>query len=242
MSFKDPFVKILTTLTFLIALILIPVDPVRLYRAKPVKIMPLGDSITQSDSQHNSYRRNLWQKLKADGYNIDFVGSQKENFGGPPPNPDFDLDHEGHWGWRVDQILEKIDGWATTYQPDIVLIHLGHNDLGRGHSISSTVQELGEIIDILRRQNAHIIVLLAQIIPTYPPSPAIQKLNAEISRLAMAKNTRESPVLLVNQAEGFDAREDTFDGLHPNESGEEKMATRWYTALVKVLRSKTNPP
>jgi hypothetical protein len=242
MNFSYPFVKILITLTFLTALILIPINPARLHRVEPIKIMPLGDSITQSDSQHNSYRRNLWHKLKAGGYSIDFVGSQNENFGGPPPNPDFDLNHEGHWGWRVDQILEKIHDWMATYQPDIVLIHLGHNDLGRGQSIASTIQELGEIIDILRYHNPRVTVLLAQIIPTYPPSPAIPKLNVEIARLAEAKNTRESPVLRVNQAEGFDAREDTFDGLHPNESGEEKMAIRWYTALVKVLKDKTNSP
>lgn len=205
--------------------------------SKPVKIMPLGNSITQSDSNHNSYRRNLWQKLKAGGYNVDFVGSQTDHyFWSKPPDPDFDLNHEGHWGWRADQILKKINKWTVTYQPDIVLIHLGHNDIFHGNSIQSTINELGYIIDILRSHNAKVIVLLAQLIPTHPQSISIQKLNAEIPKLARSKSTVESPIIVVDQWNGFDASTDTYDGVHPDESGEEKMATRWYAAIAKTLK------
>ncbi|MCA9910973.1 MAG: hypothetical protein KC519_20100, partial [Anaerolineae bacterium] len=91
-------------------------------------IMPLGNSITQGSGQQNSYRRALWQLIQAGGYGADFVGSQSSNFSAPPPNPDFDLNHEGHWGWRADQILAQLPGWAATYQPQVVLIHLGTND------------------------------------------------------------------------------------------------------------------
>ena len=73
--------------------------------------MPLGDSITQGNTKHNSYRRPLWIELRKAGYNVDFVGSTRENFKGLSPLSDFDPDHEGHWGWRVDEALERIDGW-----------------------------------------------------------------------------------------------------------------------------------
>ena len=211
--------------------------PVAVPGAKPIKIMPLGDSITQSDSKHNSYRRNLWQKLGAGGYNVDFVGSQtKHCCWGSPPNPDFDLNHEGHWGWRTDQILDKIDQWAVVYKPDIVLIHLGHNDIFKGDSIHSTINELGDIINILRSHNTKVVVLLAQLIPTHPQSDSISKLNAEIPKLARSKSTVESPVIIVNQDDGFCANLDTYDGVHPNGSGEEKMANQWYKAIVKILK------
>ena len=42
---------------------------------------------------------------------------------------DFDINHEGHWGWRADEVLAKIDGWAEQTTPDIVLVHLGSNDI-----------------------------------------------------------------------------------------------------------------
>jgi len=207
---------------------------------KPIKIMPLGNSITQSDGGHNSYRRILWHKLQAGGYVVDFVGSQTKHYlWGSPPNPDFDLNHEGHWGWRADQILKIIDKWAVTYQPDVVLIHLGHNDIFQGNSIDSTIKELGNIIDILRSHHAKVTVLLAQIIPTHQQSHSLQKLNAEIPGLARSKSTIESPVIVVNQADGFDASADTYDGVHPNESGEAKMASQWYEAIIKVLKKPT---
>src|SRR5262245_54038543 len=72
--------------------------------AAPVRIMPLGDSITQADASHDSYRRPLWKSLQSGGYLVDFVGSSSMNHMGGPPVRDFDADHEGHWGWRADEI------------------------------------------------------------------------------------------------------------------------------------------
>ncbi|MBD3346802.1 MAG: hypothetical protein GF401_17230, partial [Chitinivibrionales bacterium] len=64
-------------------------------RSTAIKIMPLGNSITSGDTYYNSYRRPLWHMLDSAGYEVDFVGTLTENFRGPPPNPDFDMDHEG---------------------------------------------------------------------------------------------------------------------------------------------------
>jgi len=61
-----------------------------------VKIMPIGDSITEAESGHNSYRRALWNNLKEAGCNVDFVGSKSGVRGGLPLNEDFDIDHEGY--------------------------------------------------------------------------------------------------------------------------------------------------
>jgi lysophospholipase L1-like esterase len=224
----------------LVVVALVTTVPANVCGGEPVRIMPLGDSITQSDRRHNSYRRNLWHRLQAGGYHVDFVGSQTEHFGGAPPNPDFDLNHEGHWGWRVDQILKRIDEWAAIYHPDVVLIHLGHNDIFQGDSVHSTIQELGHVIDILRDHNHQVTILLAQLIPTHPPYYPIDRLNAEIPQLAKLKHATKSPVIIVNQADGFKARTDTYDGVHPNETGEEKMASRWYTAIAKTLRKPTD--
>src|SRR3712207_891647 len=60
------------------------------------RIMPLGDSITESAAGMPTYRYFLWHLLKGEGYRIDFVGSMHGAYGGPPVNTDFDMDHEGH--------------------------------------------------------------------------------------------------------------------------------------------------
>ncbi len=203
----------------------------------PVKIMPIGNSITQAAAGRNSYRRPLWQKLTTAGYNVDFVGSVNLNYGGPPLNPDFDMDHEGHWGWRADQLLAGMANWAKTYRPDIALLHVGTNDMFQGHSVSSTLDEISQLIDTLRAANPGVTILLATLIPAanVEYNLRINELNSALPGLATAKNRAGSPVVLVNQNAGFNAASDTYDGTHPNSLGENKMANVWYNSLVQFL-------
>ncbi|WP_375435492.1 GDSL-type esterase/lipase family protein [uncultured Hymenobacter sp.] len=200
--------------------------------------MPFGDSVTQGDAQHNSYRRPLWIKLQNGGYYVDFVGSQNSNFAGPPRNTDFDLNHEGHWGWRADELLYSVTDWASTYHPDIVLLHVGTNDMLQGQSVSSTVDEISQIIDRLRSVNPNVKLLLAKLIPTTRSiNGTISALNEALAGLASQKNTTQSSVTLVDQNANFDAYADTYDGVHPNDGGEEKVAAAWYHALQPLLAS-----
>ena len=60
-----------------------------------VKVMPLGDSITDGITVPGAYRTGLWQRFAGGGYKVDFVGS----LSGGPSNLG-DHDHEGHSGWR----------------------------------------------------------------------------------------------------------------------------------------------
>jgi lysophospholipase L1-like esterase len=204
-----------------------------------VKVMPLGDSITQADSQHDSYRRPLWLDLKSAGFNVDFVGTQRSHHRGPAPNQDFDMDHEGHWGWRADEVLDHIAEWAQDELPDIVLIHLGTNDVLESQPTASTLGELGQIIDRIRFANPEVHILLAQLIPVdgETQNARIRSLNREIPNPVSAKNTKSSPVTVVDQFSGFEAHLDTYDGLHPNPSGEEKIARNWFIALENLLSS-----
>ncbi|QDA59510.1 PA14 domain-containing protein [Hymenobacter jejuensis] len=209
-----------------------------------VRIMPLGNSITQADHNHDSYRRPLWFKLKDGGYNVDFVGSQNSSFNAPSPHPDFDLNHEGHWGWRADQILGSVQDWATANTPDIVLMHVGTNDMLQGQSVESTLDEISQIVDRLRVANPSVKILMAQLIPTTQsgPNANLNILNSLIPGLASQKTTSQSPIIVVDQNSGFDASTLTYDGIHPREGGEELMASRWYQALQAVLATGVPAP
>lgn len=206
--------------------------------ARPIRIMPLGDSITQSNKDHSSYRRPLWQKLRAAGYNVDFVGSQRAHYQGPAPKTDFDLDHEGHWGWRVDTVLTQLSTWAKAARPDIVLVHLGTNDIAQQQDIKSTVDELAQVVKVLRQTNPRVKVVLAQIIPLWGKEQLCRELNAQILLLSQRLSTARSPVRVADQFTGFqpEPNKDTFDGAHPNASGEQKMADRWFTVLKPLLK------
>lgn len=206
-------------------------------RDDAVRILPLGDSITEGFSVESTYRSWLWIELQREGHSVDFVGSLH----GPRQDEDdldFDPDHEGHWGWRTDEVRDQVADWAETTRPDIVLLHLGHNDLWLGQSIASTVNEIAEIVAIVRRSSPKATFLLAKIIPAGAPGlEAIPEFNREIAVLAPRLSTSESPVLTVDLATGFDPSQNTVDGVHPNESGARKMARAWQTVLEEVLEA-----
>lgn len=103
----------------------------------PIKILPLGDSIT---AWNGAYRAPLQKKLKADGYHYDFVGTQTDKY-----QSDHDGDHEGYSGARIDQVYDKLYGnpnaWGGAVeandsvknnQPDLILVMLGTNDMRQG--------------------------------------------------------------------------------------------------------------
>ncbi len=205
----------------------------------PLRILALGDSITQGNKDNQSYRYQLWKKLVSANVNMDFVGSMRTADGTDPVWPDFngkafDRDHEGHWGWRVDQILGILGARLTLYMPDVVLLHLGHNDLNQGQDVAQTAEELRQVIAVLRARNPVIKVLLAKLIPTlFAFNTGIIELNRKIEELAATESTPASPVRLVDQFSGFNPTNNTIDGVHPNTVGEEKMAQRWFDALVR---------
>jgi lysophospholipase L1-like esterase len=201
------------------------------------RIMPLGDSVTQGDASHNSYRRPLWKTLEVVGFAVDFVGSQRSNHKGSPPQADFDTDHEGHWGWRTDQILEHIQEWTKTHEPDVLLVHLGSNDVFQQQTIESTVEDIKALIEAVRSSQPMSVILIAQIIPTTDQelNRHIEELNARLPALAEAMSTEDSAVRVVDHFTRFDASIYTYDGVHPNAKGEVLMADRWAAALKKVL-------
>jgi acyl-CoA thioesterase-1 len=205
---------------------------------KTVKIMPLGDSITQGFRGKDSYRRGLWLKLKEKGLDIDFVGSLKENYLGRAAHTDFDMDHEGHYGWRTDQVLAEINGWAKDAPADIVLIHLGTNDLGLGQDIDETVDELRQIIEIIKKHNPTVTIIVAQIIPvaSIQGSQQIRVFNSRLPKMAESMTTESSKVVVADLFTGFDPWKDTYDNIHPNAAGNEKMVANWYKKLAEVLK------
>lgn len=206
-----------------------------------IYIMPLGDSITQGEGGHDSYRRELWLMLQEKSAGVNFVGSMKHNFPGlEPPNSDFDQDHEGHWGYKADEILERADEWAAKYRPDIVLMHLGTNDVFKNEPNKETIAELEAIITVFQKHNPQMKFFVAKLIPVANEiaNRQIAGFNALLPDMARRMTTKHSPVQIVDQYEGFDPDADTYDKIHPNEAGERKMARKWFEALLPVLEKR----
>ncbi|MFG2039984.1 GDSL-type esterase/lipase family protein [Dactylosporangium sp. NPDC048998] len=207
---------------------LLPAQPARAAVAtRPIRIMPLGDSITYGvgSPSSSSYRAALWNRLAVQaGYAIDFVGSQQS---GALP----DTDNEGHSGWRIDQIAANVDGWLATYQPDVVLLHIGTNDMNQNYQVDTAPQRLAALVDRILADRPAATVLVAKIVPALDATiqARINAFNAAIPG-ALAGRARTKVVDLS----GLSAA-DLNDTLHPNDAGYARMAVRWYSALESVL-------
>ncbi|HTJ34138.1 MAG TPA: GDSL-type esterase/lipase family protein [Dactylosporangium sp.] len=218
----------------LLAAVLLPVLPPALDRpagaavaTRPIRIMPLGDSITYGvgSPTGSSYRAALWNRLAVQaGYAIDFVGSQRS---GALP----DTDNEGHSGWRIDEIAANVDGWLATYQPDVVLLHIGTNDMNQNYDVGNAPARLAALVDRILAGRPAATVLVAKIVPALDPAiqARINAFNAAVPP-ALAGKARTRLIDLSGLASS-----DLNDTLHPNDAGYAKMAVRWYTGLEPVL-------
>lgn len=210
-----------------------------------VQIYPLGDSITYGDvhdgQNYPSYRYWLWNDLKNKGFDVDFIGSQH----GPDYGFVFDTDNDGHAGYTSARELAELPTWLPGLHPDIVLLHLGTNDVLEGVPQSVTLGNIGAIITELRAVNPQVKILLAGIIPTSvdKTNQQIVSLNTGLAGLQQQMNTETSPIILVDQYTEYDGEHDNQDGgVHPAESGEMKVAARWSAALVPLLSQSAVQP
>jgi chitodextrinase len=212
--------------------------------ATPIRIMPLGDSITGGPG---CWRAVLWDRLQRTGFtNIDFVGTLP---GGGCNLASWDGDNEGHGGFQATGIANQnlLPGWLAATHPDIVLMHLGTNDIWNNVPTATILAAYGTLIDQMRASNPSMKIVVAQIIPMTPsgctgcPS-GVAALNGAIPGWAAGKSTAQSPITVVDQFTGFDSVADTIgDGVHPNDSGFQKMSDHWYPALIPLLGG-TPPP
>ncbi|SDZ45532.1 GDSL-like Lipase/Acylhydrolase family protein [Micromonospora pattaloongensis] len=233
----------LTALATLLGLLAAP--PAQPAAAAPVRIMPLGDSITGSPG---CWRALLWNRLQNTGHtNIDFVGTLAPPGCGQP----YDGDNEGHGGYLATTVANQnqLPGWLSATRPDIVLMHFGTNDVWSNIPPATILDAYGRLVDQMRASNPGMKILVARIIPMAPTNCAdcaqrVVALNNAIPAWAAGKTTAQSPITVVDQWAGFSTGADTYDGVHPNAAGDQKISDKWYPALVAALggTSPTTPP
>jgi lysophospholipase L1-like esterase/chitodextrinase len=210
--------------------------------ATPIRIMPLGDSITGSPG---CWRALLWQHLQQTGFtNVDMVGT----LGPQGCSVPYDGDNEGHGGALVTAVADQnqLVGWLAATHPDIVMMHFGTNDVWSNRTTDQILAAYSKLVDQMRASNAAMKILVAKIIPVAPSScpecPArTVALNNAIPGWAASKTTAQSPITVVDQWTGWNASTDTGDGVHPNDTGIVKIADRWYAPLTAALGG-TPPP
>jgi VCBS repeat-containing protein len=218
-----------------------------------LRVMPVGDSITAGvytgdtpiSADRVGYRLQLYNLLTAlsgGKYGIQFVGSQSDG-----ANLFTETHHEGRPGWcatapcilygAVDQ---NIYGWLQNNPADIVLLHIGTNDLSNDRTDTTGVNAILNEIDRWEGDNYPVSVFLARIIkdvPNYGTDLLWATYNTNLHTLVTQRPTDRlvevdmqdgAGLLYGNGALGADMA----DNLHPNQQGYNKMAEKWKNDIL----------
>ncbi|RST05608.1 hypothetical protein EF910_12465 [Streptomyces sp. WAC07149] len=216
-------------------------------QAPVVRVMPLGDSITygQGSSNESGYRLPL-QGLaaKQSRYALDFVGSLEH---GPMP----DSAHEGHAGYTIERIRAGADRWLAAAQPDVVLLHIGINDLNQGADPGQAADQASALVDQVFAARPGVTVVMEGLIPTTPGwnhqdlSQPVARYNQRLKQLEAAKQQAgkrfrfvDAPALTPTDRADAGHPAQMSDGLHPNDAGYAHMAQAFFTPLDEAYSAR----
>ncbi len=209
------------------------------------KIMPLGASRVQGNlPYYESYRYELWKKLKDNNWDFDFIGTQKDNANyNEFQYGVFDYDHEGHSGSISIEIANNLSDWLTfTAVPDIVLFSSpGGNDGLQNLPYNETITNIKTIISILQVNNPNVTIIIEILAPansnvmTAELTHYLEQIKFDIPLIAAEKTTSTSQVITVDMNTEFT---DSFlaDDVHYNEAGAKFIANKYYEKLETILR------
>ena len=187
----------------------------------------------------------MWNLLSSSGYDVDFVGSLS--------NGTFvEKQHEGHPGWRDDQIADSIYAFLNNNPASIILLHIGTN--GLAESETDVAKILNEINRYENEKTVKIHVIIARIInrscitddPPCAESVTTTKFNNNVANMVQFRIDSGDNLLHIVDMEvdaGLNYQlttdnppGDMADNLHPSYTGYAKMADVWFAdGLLKIL-------
>ncbi|MFL5995230.1 MAG: ricin-type beta-trefoil lectin domain protein [Streptomyces sp.] len=224
---RKPWILPLVTLvTAALGMTAAGVAPASAASNTPLRVMPLGDSITWGvgSSTGNGYRGPLWDELATDGHPLDFVGTLR---GGSMSDPD----NEGHSGYRIDQIAALADASLTRYRPNVVTLEIGTNDLNGNYQPSTAADRLRSLVNQITADVPDATVLVASLIVSTSGSeePYRGAYNQAIPQIVSDAQAAGKHVAYVDMSSLTTA--DLADALHPNDAGYQKMADAFHRGI-----------
>ncbi len=210
-----------------------------------MKIMALGDSITAGyHTGKGGYRNYLRDILIKDGRQVDFVGRSTDRSDGIP-----DPEHEGYSGATIALIAEKADGALQTFEPDVILLFAGSNDIrvngDNGNPknpiyFGTASERMEALLATIWQRRPKAMVIVGTLMPFAGGwavrENAAKEFNAKLVNLVDKYHAKGKSIALVDFRKTITG-EDLSDGLHPNSAGYEKMATAW----AKTMRVAIGP-
>jgi lysophospholipase L1-like esterase len=200
----------------------------------PCRILPLGDSITRGAKSSNDagYRSQLFQLIVAADQKVTFTGSLNNGPAQESGQP-FPRMHEGHSGWTIGQLSPLIPSPGLDGKPNIILLHIGTNDIG-SRDPAGMASRLDALLQKIVQNAPDALIVVAQITPARTDNDIRDAYNAKISSVVQSHAARGQHLVVVDMNKlpmtGLNS-----DGVHPNDQGYAYMAGVWYAALRDLL-------
>ncbi|MFG2365571.1 GDSL-type esterase/lipase family protein [Streptomyces mirabilis] len=214
-----------------------------------LRFMPVGDSMTIGSAGEHTWRYRMWQHLRATyGGPFRIVGPRETLYDKATESPDsheyadpdFPRAHLAGWGEGWQHMVPLIGEAVRTQRADVLLVSLGLIDLGFYTNAVQTAANARAFVAEARAANPRIHLVLLPVIPNVraesdaPFAAAVAAFNELLAKAVADLDEPRSPVLLASPPPGYDVHHDTYDGTHPNASGEHKIAEAFAEAMYQA--------
>ncbi|MGV9450143.1 GDSL-type esterase/lipase family protein [Streptomyces sp. NPDC003635] len=204
-----------------------------------LRFMPVGDSQTIGSAGEHTWRYRLWQHLR-DTYGGPFtlVGPREELYDKATDtptsyeyaDPDFPRAHLAGWGEGWLHMAPLIGDAVRSCRADVLLVALGLIDLGFYTNAEQTAENVGAFVAEARAARPKVRMAILPVIPNIRAvdepdfGEQVSLFNELLAKTVADLDEPRSPLLLATPPESYDIHLDTYDGTHPNGSGEHKIA------------------
>lgn len=211
--------------------------------------MPVGDSMTIGSAGEHTWRYRLWQHLCATyGGPFGIVGPREtlhDKVTDAPTSyayadPDFPRAHLAGWGEGWLHMAPLITQTVRSHRADALLVSLGLIDLGFYTDADQTAENVRRFVAEARLGNPRVRMVLLPVIPNIraesdaPFAAQVNRFNELLAKTAADLDEPRSPLLVASLPKPYDIHRDTYDGTHPNASGEHRIAAAFADAMYQA--------
>ncbi len=188
------------------------------YRS-PSICLAMGDSITAASG---SYRNTLWTLAGTDRATLSFIGRESSGLSGLG-----DKDHEGYPGYTTEDVGDEVLPWLEALEtpPTHIIVEVGTNDIYAGMTAANLSTRVTTLLASVRAAAPSARILVTGVWMTVPANQAQLALwLAALPSVVTASGSIYVPVAL--------GAADMLDTLHPNTSGQAKIGTALWAAML----------
>ncbi len=235
--------------------------------AAPVRVLPMGDSITAGYTDNPNwnvafefgYRTALHTMLKNAGYDFQFVGASPEPFNGtfgdptkggtvyptlelrdPGINQNF---HRGYGGLSITTLNTNVAAYLAADNPDVILLMIGINGIS-----TNSPSQLSTLVSSIFTAKPSVRLIVAQIIPKATYDANVVAYNTYIRQTLIPNYLAQGRAIsTVDQyanfliTPGVNTSIDTSkfsNGInHPTNAAYQLIAATWLPAVTSIALS-----